>query len=94
MTTQFLQKPVYASLLDECSSGLEQILIRSADIVAAWRNRKLLKLQLKRFGNYSSLHLRDIGLDDPQAQLQLFSGYVDTTDGNLEGLNNQLQVRR
>ena len=96
MTTQYLHKPVYASLLDECSSWLEQALVRAADWVVGLRNRDILKTQFQRFGRRTDSHLRDIGLDDPQAQLALFGDFIDSREQgrSLEQLRNRLQIQR
>ncbi|MEM7563815.1 MAG: hypothetical protein AAF353_12300, partial [Pseudomonadota bacterium] len=68
----------------------------AADRLAVLRNRKLLKAQLNRFGKISPRHLRDIGLDDPQAQLQLLDGFIHSSDRgtNLDYWHSRSLIQR
>jgi hypothetical protein len=94
MTTQYLQKPTHAAVLDECSSWIERILFRLADTVAAVRNGKARQAQLDQLGKLSARELSDIGLDDPQVQMRLFNAHIESGREHLESLRNRFQARR
>ena len=94
MTTQTLPKQTHAIVVDECSSWIERILVRAAEAIAAGRNRRALRAQRQNLGKLSTQQLRDIGLDDPQLQIQLFDAYLDNDTEDLDQLRNRNLVSR
>ena len=94
MTTQYMQKNTQAAVIDECSSWLERVLARAAETIAVVRNLRARQVQLDRLGKLSARQLGDIGLDDPQVQMQLFDARIESGSEHLEGLQNLLQARR
>ena len=94
MKTQYLQKSTQVAAFNECSSWLEQILVRATETIAAVRRGRVRQTQLRRLGKLSPRQLSDIGLDDPQVQIHLFDAHIESESGNLESLRNRFQVRR
>ena len=94
MTTQYLQKPNHAAVIDECSSWIERTLIGAAATFAAIRKGSARHAQLGRLGKLSPRQLNDIGLDDPQVQMRMFDAHIEPESDYLESLRNQFQVRR
>ena len=94
MTTQYMQKSTQAAAFNECSSWLERILVRTTEAIAVVRNGRARQTQLRRLGKLSPRQLSDIGLDDPQLQIRLFDGHIESESGKLESLRNRFQVRR
>ena len=86
MSAQTLQQTTPAIVIDECSSWIERILVRAAQAVADGRARRARRTQLRTLSGLSSARLRDIGLDDPQVQKELYGAYFDTGRERAEDL--------
>ena len=94
MNTHTLQRNTPVIVLDECSSWIERGLVHAARAIAEHRARRARKLQLNKLASLSTNRLRDIGLDDPQAQLQYFGAYFVDTRGHPEDFRNRNLVAR
>ncbi len=94
MTTQYLQKSTHATVLDECSSWIERILVRATETIAALRNGRARQAQLGHLSKLSLRQLSDIGLDDPQVQMRLFGAHIESESESMDSLRNHFQVRR
>jgi hypothetical protein len=94
MTTQYLQKPNHAAVIDECSSWIERTLISAAETIAAIRKSSTRHSHLGHLGKLSPRQLSDIGLDDPRVQMRMFDAHIIPESDHLESLRNQFQVRR
>ena len=94
MTTQTLPKQAHGIVLDECSSWVERILIRTAEFIANSRSERARKAQRKMLARLSTAQLADIGLDDPQVQIRLFDAYLESESEDLDGLRRRNLVSR
>lgn len=94
MTTQYLQKSAHSSVVDECNSWLERVLIRLTEHIAEVRKGRVRKAQISQLGKLSERQLSDIGLDDPQVQLRQFGTRIESGSEYLESLRNRFLIRR
>ena len=61
-------------------SYIDQIVYRFNNRINVYKNHKLQQIQFSHFKKLSIKQLQDMGLSDPQTQLQMLGQYIDGSD--------------
>ena len=91
--TQSLQNCVQTEVLYLCESRVDRLLARAIKLIRGVRNFYERQTLTRFFIRQSPALLRDIGLDDPRAQIRLFNRNFNSVASLGELDRNRLHIR-